>query len=51
MVHKMNELGMLVDVSHISDGGFYEIAKISSKPIIATHSNSRAMMNHSRNFN
>ncbi|PBF77860.1 dipeptidase [Clostridioides difficile] len=50
VVHKMNELGMLVDVSHISDGGFYEIAKISSKPIIATHSNSRAMMNHSRNL-
>jgi len=46
----MNELGMIIDVSHISDGGFYDIAEISRKPIIATHSNARAVTNHSRNL-
>lgn len=50
VVHTMNELGMIIDVSHISDGGFYDIAEISRKPIIATHSNARAVTNHSRNL-
>ena len=43
-------LGMLVDVSHISDEGFWDIMKITEYPIIATHSNSRALCNHSRNL-
>ena len=49
-VQKMNELGIVVDVSHLSDGGFRDVAKISKKPFIATHSNSRAMTNHPRNM-
>lgn len=50
VVSNMNELGMLVDVSHLSDAGFYDVANISTKPFIATHSNSRQVMNHSRNL-
>ena len=43
-------LGMLIDVSHISDEGFWDIMKITNKPIIATHSNARAVCGHSRNL-
>ncbi|GAA0105502.1 dipeptidase [Paraclostridium sordellii] len=50
LVEKMNELGMIVDVSHLSDSGFYDVAKISKKPFIATHSNARFITNHSRNL-
>ncbi len=42
--------GMIVDVSHISDEGFYDIMDITQAPIIATHSNSRAVYNVSRNL-
>lgn len=50
VVQRMNDLGMLVDVSHISDAGFYDVADIATKPFIATHSNARQLMNHSRNL-
>lgn len=43
-------LGMIVDVSHISDEGFWDIMKVTEKPIVATHSNSRAICGHSRNL-
>lgn len=46
----MNELGMLVDVSHLSDEGFYDVADISKKPFIASHSNARALACCSRNL-
>lgn len=49
-VREAQRLGMLVDVSHISDEGFWDILKITDAPIIATHSNSRAVWNHSRNL-
>ena len=41
---------MRVDVSHISDEGFWDIMKITNAPILATHSNSRAVFDHSRNI-
>ncbi len=41
---------MIVDVSHISDEGFWDIMQITEKPIVASHSNSRAVHNHSRNL-
>ncbi|KAB3532540.1 membrane dipeptidase [Alkaliphilus pronyensis] len=50
VVEEMNRLGMLVDVSHLSDGGFYDVLKYSKKPIVASHSNARAIKNHSRNL-
>ena len=49
-VKEAQRLGMLVDVSHISDEGFWDIMKITEAPIIATHSNSRALCGHSRNL-
>ena len=49
-VREMNRLGILVDVSHLSDGGFDDVAKISQKPFVATHSDARAVTNHPRNL-
>ena len=49
-VKEAQRLGMRMDVSHISDEGFWDILKITEAPILATHSNSRAVHNHSRNL-
>ena len=49
-VREAQRLGMLIDVSHISDEGFWDIMKVTNAPIIATHSNSRAVWNNSRNL-
>lgn len=49
-VKEAQRLGMLIDVSHISDEGFWNIMKITNAPILATHSNSRAVWNSSRNL-
>lgn len=46
----MQELGILVDVSHLSEGGFYDVAKLCKKPFVATHSNARALSPHQRNL-
>ena len=50
VVAEMNRLGMIIDVSHLSDRGFYDVARLSEKPFIASHSNARAMTLHSRNL-
>lgn len=50
VISEMNDLGMIIDVSHLSDGGFYDVARFSRAPFVASHSNSRAMCNHSRNL-
>lgn len=49
-VREAQRLGMIVDVSHISDEGFWDIMKVTEAPVVATHSNSRAVCNHSRNL-
>lgn len=49
-VRRMEELGILVDVSHLSDGGFYDVADICRKPFVASHSNCRAVANQPRNL-
>ena len=49
-VREAQRLGMLVDVSHISDEAFWDIMKITEAPILATHSNSRSIWNNSRNL-
>ena len=49
-VSYMQELGMLVDVSHLSEGGFYDVADICKKPFAATHSNCTALCPHPRNL-
>ena len=50
LVSEMNRLGVMIDVSHLSDRGFYDVAKYSEKPFVASHSNARAMKNHRRNL-
>lgn len=49
-VRKMNELGIAVDVSHLSEGGFWDVAKHSCKPFLASHSCARSVHNHRRNL-
>lgn len=49
-VKEAQRCGMVVDVSHCSDEGFWDIMKVTEKPIIASHSNSRAVCNNSRNL-
>lgn len=49
-VARMNDLGMLVDVSHLSDGGFQDVADICRGPFVASHSDCRALVNHPRNL-
>ena len=49
-VEWMNDKGMLVDVSHLSDGGFFDVARLSKKPFVASHSNCRALSGHQRNL-
>ena len=50
VVRKMNELGIIVDVSHLSDKSFYDVASVAGDNIIATHSNSRSVCPDSRNL-
>jgi membrane dipeptidase len=50
VVEEMNRLGMLIDVSHVSDKAFWEIVNTSTRPVIATHSACRAIANVPRNL-
>ncbi len=50
VVKRMNELGMMVDVSHVSDKAFFDVLEITTLPIIASHSNARVICNHPRNL-
>ena len=50
VIREMNRLGMMVDVSHVSDPTFWDIVKVSTKPVIATHSGCRAIANVPRNL-
>lgn len=47
---EIDSLGMILDVSHLSDRSFYDTAELASKPIIASHSNFRSVCPHSRNL-
>jgi len=50
VVREMNRLGMMVDVSHVSDKTFWDIVNTSTKPVVATHSGCRAITNVPRNL-
>lgn len=50
VVAEMNRLGIIVDVSHLSDGGFWDVMDVSSRPVVASHSNARAVCNAARNL-
>ena len=50
VVKRMNRLGMIIDVSHVSEDTFWEVMKLSKKPVVATHSATRALCDHDRNL-
>jgi membrane dipeptidase len=50
VVREMNRLGMLVDISHVSDKTFWEVLRVARKPVIASHSGARTLANHHRNM-
>ena len=49
-VRQAQDLGLLIDVSHLSEKAFWDLCDITSAPILASHSNSRAVCDHSRNL-
>ena len=49
-VSAMNELGMLIDVSHLSEPGFWDVMNVTAGPIIASHSNAQSVFFHTRNL-
>jgi membrane dipeptidase len=50
LVEECNKLGIFVDVSHITDQGFWDVLEVSKEPVIASHSNCRALCDHQRNL-
>lgn len=50
LVEAMEEMGVIVDVSHLSDAGFYEVAELTRKPFVASHSNARSLCASPRNL-
>lgn len=50
VVEKMNKLGMIIDVSHISDKSFFDVIEHTSAPVIASHSNARSVCDNPRNM-
>ena len=49
-VRQAGRLGILMDVSHLSDPGFWDLAEMTERPIVASHSNARALCGHPRNL-
>ena len=49
-LEEMEHMGMIVDVSHLSDAGFWDVARKAKKPFVASHSNARAVCSHVRNL-
>ncbi|HYS53223.1 MAG TPA: dipeptidase [Thermoanaerobaculia bacterium] len=50
VVRTMNDIGMIVDISHVSDAAFYAVLETTRTPIVATHSSCRALCRHPRNM-
>ncbi|TWH46703.1 dipeptidase [Sporomusa sp. KB1] len=50
VVAEMNRLGMIIDVSHLSNQGLYEVAALTQKPFVASHSNAWSVTTHHRNL-
>ncbi len=49
-VEYMNDLGIIIDVSHMSEGGFFDVARHSKVPFVASHSCARSLCSHRRNL-
>lgn len=49
-LEEMEHLGVIIDVSHLSDGGFYDVLNHTSRPFVASHSNARSVCPHCRNL-
>lgn len=49
-IQEMEDIGMIIDVSHLSDAGFYQVLEHTSKPFVASHSNARSICSHVRNL-
>ena len=50
LIGACNQLRILIDLSHLNEGGFWDVAEISNAPLVATHSNAHALSPHSRNL-
>jgi membrane dipeptidase len=50
LVHACNRLGILVDLSHLNEAGFWDVQSLSDAPLVATHSNAHALCGSSRNL-
>lgn len=50
IIHRMNALGMMIDLSHAGEKTFYDVMRISTKPVLVSHSNAAALTPHSRNL-
>ncbi|PKL79768.1 MAG: dipeptidase [Candidatus Melainabacteria bacterium HGW-Melainabacteria-1] len=50
VVSRMNELGMVVDLAHINEAGFWEALELSADPVIVSHANAKALCGHRRNM-
>lgn len=50
IIQEMERLGMIIDVSHLSDAGFYDVLQYTKAPFVASHSNARAVCSHIRNL-
>jgi len=50
LVRRCNKMGIMVDLSHLNESGFWDVARISDAPLVATHSNVHAICPHSRNL-
>jgi len=50
LVQACNDLGMIIDISHLNEPGFWEVMELSKKPVIASHSNAHKLQPHPRNL-
>ncbi|GAB4110146.1 MAG: dipeptidase [Roseiflexaceae bacterium] len=50
LVRECNQLGIMIDLSHLNEAGFWDVAKLSDAPLVATHSNVHALCQSSRNL-
>ena len=49
-IKKCNDLGIIIDLSHLNEAGFWDVEKLSSKPLVATHSNVHKLCESPRNL-